>query len=61
MYKIEGLVKGQWDSTNVDGGNSDYNRFETREEAEAMIPQLIKNFGDEGTSADDFRVVEIES
>ncbi|MFA5378209.1 MAG: hypothetical protein WC455_20820 [Dehalococcoidia bacterium] len=55
MYKIEGLVKGQWDSNNVDGGNSEYNRFETMEEAKAMIPQLMKDFGDEGATENDFR------
>ena len=39
----------------IPGG--DYNKFDTREEAESQIPDLVKNFGD--CTADDFRVEEI--
>lgn len=42
MYKIEGFVNGQWDSAAV--GHPNDNRFESRAEAEEMIPILAKNF-----------------
>jgi len=56
-YKIEGLVQGQWDVDGV-GGSSEDNRFDTEEEAEAMIPALAKIFHCE---VNEFRVRVIES
>ena len=59
-YKIEGLDdSGNWDESVV-GNDSEANTFNTIEEAEAMIPALIKNFRDDDTppTTDDFRIVE---
>ncbi len=55
MFKIEGRDKyGNWDDSNV-GGNSDDNRFNTREEAEQMLPILAKDLE---CDIDDLRIVE---
>ncbi len=50
---------GNWDESVV-GNDTDANTFDTIEEAEAVIPGLIRAFrgDDPPPTADDFRVVE---
>ncbi len=56
MYIIETIERvgngSQWVA--LPGG--EYNEWETEAEAEAQIPELVKNFGD--CTKNDFRVVE---
>jgi hypothetical protein len=56
MYKVEGRGKYGWGDDYV-GSDDDCNRFETREEAEALLPTLATNLGCE---IDDLRVVQCE-
>lgn len=60
QYKIEGRnSSGNWDESVV-GNDSEANTFATIKEAEAMIPELIKNFSDDDNppTESDFRIVE---
>jgi len=55
MFKIEGRDKyGVWDDSNV-GGNSADNQFDTREEAERMLPILAQDLE---CDIDNLRIVE---
>jgi hypothetical protein len=59
-YKIEGQDNsGNW-TEDVVGNDTEANTFETREQAELMIPELVRIFSDDDNppTADDFRVVE---
>lgn len=56
MYKIEGKGKYGWSDDYV-GSDDNYNRFETREEAEALLPTLAINLECE---INDLRVVQCD-
>ena len=62
-WVIQGRGKrgGGWDEGYV-GGDYESNSFDTREDAEAMIPELVKIFADDDPppTAEDYRVIERE-